>query len=108
MVVHYPRTVWKNSYAEHKETGKHTKKQKHAEIVKVNENITCGFRLFSSPSSRSLSETSRGTVVQPLWPYTVRLTLAVVMASSPSLVTTDTAHLPPETSNNKEIQLNIS
>ena len=22
MVVHYPRTVWKNGYAEHKETGK--------------------------------------------------------------------------------------
>ena len=22
MVVHYPRTVWKNSYAEHEETGK--------------------------------------------------------------------------------------
>ena len=22
MVVHYPRTVWKNSYAEHKVTGK--------------------------------------------------------------------------------------
>ena len=30
MVVHYPRTVWKNSYAEHKVTGKtyHNKKGK--------------------------------------------------------------------------------
>ena len=27
MVVHYPRTVWKNSYAEHEITGKTYKKK---------------------------------------------------------------------------------
>ena len=27
MVVHYPRTVWKDSYAEHEVTGKHTIKK---------------------------------------------------------------------------------
>ena len=27
MVVHYPRTVWKNSYAEHEVTGKPYKKK---------------------------------------------------------------------------------
>ena len=31
MVVHYPRTVWKNSYAEHEVTGKtYNKKKKKA------------------------------------------------------------------------------
>ena len=29
MVVHYPRTVWKNSYAEHKVTGKTYNKNDH-------------------------------------------------------------------------------
>ena len=29
MVVHYPRTVWKNSFADHKVTGKNNKKTKY-------------------------------------------------------------------------------
>ena len=32
MVVHYPRTVWKICYAEHKETGKTYKKKKKKKI----------------------------------------------------------------------------
>ena len=35
MVVHYPRTVWKNSYAEHEVTGKiyNLKKKKKYHVV---------------------------------------------------------------------------
>ena len=34
MVVHYPRTVCKNSYAEHEVTGKHThKKKKKLQVI---------------------------------------------------------------------------
>ena len=35
MVVHYPRTVWKICYAEHKETGKTYKKEKKRETMVV-------------------------------------------------------------------------
>ena len=32
MVVHYPRTVWKNSYAKHKETGKTYHKEQGGQV----------------------------------------------------------------------------
>ena len=41
MVVHYPRTVWKNSYAEHKVTGKNIqlKKTKSKRSVDADESF---------------------------------------------------------------------
>ena len=37
MVVHYPRTVWKNSYAEHEVTGKtYNKKKKKSKPLQIN------------------------------------------------------------------------
>ena len=50
MVVHYPRTVWKNSYAEHEVTVKHT--YRHFKNNMSPENVVCYICL--APVTRNL------------------------------------------------------
>ena len=48
MVVQYPRTVWKNSYAEHEVTLEHTiKKKKEDGFLGISlDNTTCNIQLY--------------------------------------------------------------
>ena len=41
MVVHYPRTVWKNSYAEHEVTGETYNLKKKTKKKTLNEPMRC-------------------------------------------------------------------
>ena len=43
MVVHYPRTLWKNSYAEHEVTGKTYNLKKHTKNYNHENACTCLF-----------------------------------------------------------------
>ena len=52
MVVHYPRTVWKNSHAEHKVTGKTYNKNKI--VVHTRSPLAC----FSAGGAGSADEWS--------------------------------------------------
>ena len=45
MVVHYPRTVWKNSYAEHEVTGKTNKEKNRKKEKETNTHETHEIKL---------------------------------------------------------------